>query len=115
MSPARMRRMVDFPHPDGPRSATTSNGLIATLMSSSTRSFEPFGITKSCEMPRASHSTSVASAVIVVIGHLVSPQRHRGHRSFFCVLRVSVVNHHLLIDNLSSVMRYRRLHTVRLQ
>src|ERR1051326_104651 len=89
MSPARMRRIVDFPQPEGPRSATTSDGLMATLMSSSTRSFEPFGITKSCDTPRASQRTSVASAVIVVIAftslaerealfrHAIQPLPHR--------------------------------------
>src|SRR5476649_2293927 len=61
MSPARMRRIVDLPHPEGPRSATISNGLIATLMSSSTRSLEPFGITKSCDTFRISQSVSVSA------------------------------------------------------
>src|SRR6266849_873484 len=71
MRPARMRRIVDLPLPDGPRRATTSEGLMATLMSSRTRSFDPFGMRKSCETFRASQSVSVlgwtAASVATVI------------------------------------------------
>ena len=73
-----MRNSVDFPLPEGPSSATTSPGLICTLTFSRTRSVEPFGIRKSCETFRASHSAAVAlaasatSTVTVISTHLLT-------------------------------------------
>src|SRR6266478_5348014 len=58
MSPARMRRMVDLPQPDGPRRATISLGRIAKLMSSKTRNGLPLGSGNSCHTPRTSQSAS---------------------------------------------------------
>ena len=51
-----MRRIIDLPQPDGPRSATTSDPPMETLTSSSTRSLEPPGRAKSCDTFRASQS-----------------------------------------------------------
>src|SRR6266516_1605187 len=58
MRPARIRRMVDFPEPEGPRSATTSLRATPTEMSSRTRSGFPLGMVKSWDTWRASHNSS---------------------------------------------------------
>src|SRR4051794_16769933 len=55
MRPARMRRIVDLPQPDGPSRAMISLGRMARLMSCSTVSGWPLGCGNSCVMPRASH------------------------------------------------------------
>src|SRR6266581_4552955 len=58
MRPASIRRMVDFPEPEGPRSATTSLRATPTEMSSRTRSGFPLGMVKSWDTWRASHNSS---------------------------------------------------------
>src|SRR5438128_2215480 len=84
MRPARIRRMVDFPHPDGPRSATISSAPTVRLMSSRARKGFLFGSVKSCEMCRVSHRVLVASAMAerVAVSFICRPLLVQGE-SFF--------------------------------
>src|SRR5258708_38252175 len=77
MSPARIRRIVDLPHPEGPSSAITSLPRTDKLMFSRTRKGLPLGNVNSCQTSRTSQSTSraagaVASAVMVAFSALAS-------------------------------------------
>src|ERR1700693_6053154 len=56
MRPARTRRIVDFPQPEGPSNATTSFGCTARETSSRTRRRALLGNANSCETPRSSQS-----------------------------------------------------------
>src|SRR6266566_3471413 len=63
MRPARMRRIVDLPQPDGPSRATTSLGWTVRLMSSRTRSGLPLGKGKSCQTFTSSPRALAGEAV----------------------------------------------------